>query len=67
MIVEPCAKCLVRKVYLTESEVSMRRDNPRLSPICSACVERMRKGKPLLCESPTPASTSSPMGSKPAI
>jgi hypothetical protein len=43
VIVETCALCLARKVYLTENEVRVRRENPRLSPICDSCVESMRK------------------------
>jgi hypothetical protein len=42
VVVEKCGLCLVRSVYLTESEISMRRENPRLAPVCAACVESMR-------------------------
>jgi hypothetical protein len=42
VIVETCALCLARKVYLTEREQRARAHNPRLQPICDACVESMR-------------------------
>jgi hypothetical protein len=43
LLVEKCGKCLWRSVYLTESEISLRRQHPRLMPICEFCVDAMRQ------------------------